>query len=336
MARTDHPTIQHRLEALAHLLLGWLVTRLPYGFAVRTGAFVGIIAGFCGIRGKVVRENIATAFGDRLTPAEQRRLASRAYQSLCMLAIESFYLERRDTRWVRGHVTVEGMENLEQARASGRRFLAITGHLGNWEIMGAWAGEVHPTTTRAKTLHNPLVQKRVARARARHGIEVIWADHPQAMKLIIRALHSDRCLNLLADQDAGVEGIFVPFFGKPASTTPTPALLSIRHDMPILPSYIVRLSPTRHRVHICPMLDPAGLPPGTREEQVLELTARHVAVLEGFVRRHPDQYFWFHRRWKTTPEYAKAKLEKRRRKRGAKIRALESLSGEMSRCQRQP
>jgi KDO2-lipid IV(A) lauroyltransferase len=156
------------------------------------------------------------------------------------------------------------------------------------------------------------------------------------MKLIIRTLHSERCLNLLVDQDAGVEGIFVPFFSKPASTTATPALLSIRHDMPLLPAYILRVSPTRHCVHICPMLDPADLPAGTREQQVLELTRRHVAVLEDFVRRHPDQYFWFHRRWKTTPEYARAKLEKRRRKKGAKIRALQSITEESGDVERQP
>ncbi len=328
MARkTDKPTLKHRAEALTLLAAGWLLTWLPLGVAVRLARAMGTVASLTGIRARTVRENIDHAFGDTLAPAERKRLFREAYRSLCTLAVESFFLERRPTPWIRRMVTPVGLENLAAAKADPRGFIFVSGHIGNWELVGAWIEEAHPCTSLAKSLHNPIVQDRVQRTRLQHGLEIIWADQPDALRRIAATLRAnDRRLNILSDQDAGVEGVFAPFFGRPASTTPTPALLSIRHGMPLMPTYAIRNGPTSHSVHFLPLIDPADLPPGTRDEQVAELTARHVAVLEELVRRYPEQYFWFHRRWKTTPEYARQKLEKRRRKKMGKIQALRSIT----------
>ncbi len=326
--RTDSPTLKHRVEAFALLSAGWLLTWLPLGVAVRLARGLGTLGSFTGIRAKVVRENLEIAFGDSISPREKKRLFREAYRFLCVFGVEGFFLERRSSRWVRSLITLEGAENVAAAKADPRGFLFLSGHLGNWEYLGAWGEEINPCTTLAKSLHNQIVQERVEKTRRQHGLEIIWADRPDALRRISQTIRSDRRLNLLADQDAGVEGLFVPFMGRPASTTPTPALLSIRHNMPILAGYALRVSATRHVAHFCPPIDPADLPPGTREEQVAELTARHVAQLEDLIRRHPDQYFWFHRRWKTTPEYAQMKLEKRRRKKTGKIEALRSLTGD--------
>jgi KDO2-lipid IV(A) lauroyltransferase len=103
---------------------------------------------------------------------------------------------------------------------------------------------------------------------------------------------------MLADQDARRAGVFVPFFGRPASTPAGPAAISLRSGAPIVMGFPRRLPDGRHILDIQP---PFGVDGGDSPEAVLDLTARHTACLESWVRMHPAQWFWLHRRWKTAP-----------------------------------
>jgi KDO2-lipid IV(A) lauroyltransferase len=116
---------------------------------------------------------------------------------------------------------------------------------------------------------------------------------------VLAALRANRCVALLADQDARGRGIFVPFFGRLASTPPGPAQLAARTGTPIVMGFAVRGPDLRHELTVLPPLEARA---GEREEREVErLTALHAAALEDWVRRYPDHWFWAHRRWKTRP-----------------------------------
>jgi KDO2-lipid IV(A) lauroyltransferase len=107
-------------------------------------------------------------------------------------------------------------------------------------------------------------------------------------------------LVLLADQDARQSGIFVNFFGRPASTVRGPAVLSLKYDAPIIPTNIYRIGPFRHHVYYGEPIEPAAF--RDREDPTHAMTQAHVSALEGFIRQHPEQWLWMHRRWKTQPK----------------------------------
>ena len=122
------------------------------------------------------------------------------------------------------------------------------------------------------------------------------------MKTAVSAARRGKWLTIVADQDARRHGIFVDFFGKPASTAEGPALFSWKLNLPIAPLFSVRLPGPRRELKAIglPLIHPD--PSAPREEEIRRLTEAHVRALEDTIRRYPDSYFWLHRRWKTRPK----------------------------------
>lgn len=274
---------------------------LPPGLAVNAGAIAGSLARhLLPIRRKLVRENLERAFGSTHTPEERRRIESAAYRHLGMLAAECLGLWRHGPDWVKRQIVeMEGMDVLESFRERGEPFLVVTGHFGNWEMLGACFGARFRLSVLAKPLHNPLVDQELTAQRRRYGMEVLSSTESTVAREILRAVRAGRTVCFLADQDARRGGIFVPFFERPASTFTGPALMAVRLRIPLVPAFLMRLGPGRHRVVVKPPLQsPEGL---SSEEAVSSLTIQHVKALEDMIRFAPSQYFWFHRRWKTAP-----------------------------------
>jgi KDO2-lipid IV(A) lauroyltransferase len=197
-------------------------------------------------------------------------------------------------------VEIEGRDVMERLEASGAPFLVVTGHFGNWEMLGAYFGERFRLSVVAKPLHNAALEDELSAKRKRYGMEILSTGSDQIGRDILRAVRRGRTVCFLADQDARKAGIFVPFFGRSASTFTGPALMALRLRIPLVPTFLLRLGPGRHRVVIRePLNPPEGLP---TEQAVAALTQAHVKVLEDTIRLAPSQYFWFHRRWKTQPK----------------------------------
>jgi KDO2-lipid IV(A) lauroyltransferase len=189
----------------------------------------------------------------------------------------------------------------------------VTGHLGNWELAGAvLAGLGFGVSAVVKRQGNRRVHRRLERLRRGLGVEPV----PMAVagRRIPGALSEGRVVALVADQDAGRKGVFVPFLGRPASTFRGPARLALEHRVPLVFGALVReagryralarhvWSPDEGETASGAGRGPAdpGVPgPGRPGED--ELTGAWVAELERAVRERPGQYFWFHRRWKTRP-----------------------------------
>ena len=260
------------------------------------GTFVWRVVGF---RRAVVLDNLRHAFGHERGEPQLRALAAAFYRNLGMTLMEFLALPRLSAADIVGLVDIEGAEYLESIRRLGRGGLLVSGHFGNWELLGARiAAEGQPVNFIVKTQHNERVDRMQNRIRRRIGIGTIRAG--ASIREMIRALRRQEWIGLLADQDAGADGVFCEFLGRQASVFRGAAYLAWKLDCPLLTGFIYRGADGRHLVRIDPPVEPDRSL--TEEEAVRRLTEVHVRRLEAAVRRAPEQYFWVHRRWKTRPQ----------------------------------
>jgi len=271
-------------------LLTPLPLRFSYYIARALGDFTGRILGF---RRKIVLENLRIAFGDEMTPDALKSIAAETYRQTAMTFIELLIAPK---------LADSAKQMLEQGHFSlvrrllhqGKGLVAVSGHLGNWELQGAAAAIMMdaPFTVAAVQQSNPYINRFITRRRTEMGMEV--AGTKEAMKLLIRALKQRQAVGLVADQNAGGNAVFVDFFGKTAATHPGPAKLALKFNAPMIVGATVRTGPGRFKMLVQQVEISA-------DDTVETLTQRHVKILESFIRQYPEQYFWLHRRWKTRP-----------------------------------
>jgi len=182
----------------------------------------------------------------------------------------------------------------------------VTGHVGNWELAGATVAALgFRVAAVVKTQSNPRVDRHLTEMRRALGVEPVPME--RAPRRLPRLLRDGWIVALVADQDAGSRGVFVPFLGRPASTFVGPARFSLRCGVPLAFGTLVR-DPEAARGYrgIFDPIDRGDVDAGRKGSAVRTaaeraLTRRWVGRLEAAVRRFPEQYFWFHRRWKTRP-----------------------------------
>lgn len=290
--------LSHRVEHLLVRGLDAAVGALPIEAADRIGGGIGaLIHRPLGIRRAVVVSNLRRAFPDA-AEAWVERTARAAYRHLGRETVAMMRLARLSRDEVLARTEVVGWPEFEAAAAEGRGLVLATGHFGNWEVgAAAIAARGLPTSAIVKGLRNRRLAERLDAARRGLGVETIaYRDAP---RLVPRALRAGRVVGIVADQDAGGAGVWVPFFGVPASAHRGPALFALRLRAPLFAGAAFRLPDgVRYRI----VLERVPVPPAVRlEAGVANLTAELAARLEAAVRLAPDQYFWFHRRWKSAP-----------------------------------
>lgn len=288
---------QHRLEyALILLARGvdrLLGARLSGGLAAALGR---LVYRPLGIRRGVVEEQLRRAFPDR-DEAWLRNVARASYEHLGREGMMLLRLSRLGPDDVIAATDVDGLDALRAAVEDGRGAVLVTGHFGNWEVGGASvAARGVPLDAVAQRQANPHFDRLINRAREGLGITVIRRGG--AMNGALRSLRRGRTVALVADQDARSRGVFVPYFGRPASTHRGPAVLALRTGAPVFMGTAVRRADGRYAVTIREIPVPSADDP---EEQADRLTAVLAAALEAAVREEPGQYLWQHRRWKTSP-----------------------------------
>src|SRR5882724_522575 len=231
--------------------------------------------------------------------ATPRRLVRATFrhagQAFAELSLFETILRRPD------YVRLEGGEALDTALARGRGAIAVTGHVGNWELLAAWAAAIgYPITVVVRRVNDLRFHSLIVRFRAAAGVEVLVRDDPRFVAAVGDALRRNRVVAMLIDQDTRGAGVFVPFFGRPAHTPPGAALLALRARVPVVTAFIERRPEGGHLVRVAPV--PAELPRG--REGVRELTARLTAAIEAQIRRSPAEWVWWHERWRKQPSAA--------------------------------
>ena len=274
----------------------WLLAHLPSAVGLAAGRRLGDLL-WCVLprRRAVALDNLRRSFGAERSAAEIRRLARRSFQNIGMNLVEGCCYFLRPTNVMLSRVRVEGREHLQAAVAHGRGVLILTAHFGNWELLAAAHGLVGlPLSIVTRPLDYPPFDDLVDRFRRRSGAELIVKR--QAVREVLTALRRQRMVGILLDQNATrAEGVFVPFFGSPASTSKGLALLALRTGAPVVPIFLRREPDGRH------CMDVGAAVPPPEDGQVATYTSTFNRVLEAAIRRAPEQWFWMHNRWRTRP-----------------------------------
>ncbi len=267
--------------------------RLPSAWAGAVGAGVGRLAyRLDGRRAARARRQLGLALGLAAGPAD--RLGARSYAHLGRLISELARLPAMDIA-AEVSLSAAAEQRLRAAVAEGRGVVLVTGHIGNWELLGqrlALAGFDGVTVVRRPS--NPGLAKWIDRVRRGAGLQVIERDDPGAARRMLSALRRGAILGLLIDQRTHVASVDVPFFGRQARTPVAAAALALLGRRPVLVATIHRQADGQHHIDV----ERVPLPTtGARSAQRLWLTARLTEALERAIRRDPEQWVWLHDRW---------------------------------------
>ncbi len=300
-SETNPVTIRHRLEYVAVALLFAVLRWLPRPLARGLGAGVArLAAAMIPQWRRVGLRNLRLAFPEMLE-MERRRLLSAAFRHWGWLLAEFARFPRHDARSIEEVIRYDGLENYLEAAARGRGIIYLTAHVGAWEL-SSFAHSLHGYSLAYvnRPLDNPLVDRLVNRYRCLAGNRAI--DRRNAARAILGELRQGNAVGILSDQNVleGDGNVFVEFFGIPASTTAGPARLALRTEAAVVPVFVLwDAKAEKYRLRFEPALE--LIRTGEDERDVVENTARFARVIEGVIRRHPDQWLWIHRRWSTRP-----------------------------------
>jgi Kdo2-lipid IVA lauroyltransferase/acyltransferase len=293
---TIQPTFTHRAEYAALRGAVAAMERLSFRRAGVLGERIGRLGYWpLGIRRGVVERQLSAALPER-SPEDIERIARETYAQLGRTSVETAILPAYNAAEIVSlFEDVQGWSIIEERLARGKGLILVTGHLGNWELGGAYlAARGVPIDVVARHMANPLFDRYLTRTRQQIGMEVVHDE--EAVRRVPRSLRSGRAVAFLVDQGAvGLASTWVPFFGRYAKTPRGPAVFALRLDAPIVFGAAVRRPSGRYQLTFEP-IDVA--PSGHREADVDRIVADYTTTLERWVRRTPEQYFWHHRRWK--------------------------------------
>ena len=295
-ASTIQPTFAHRAEYAALRSAVAAVERLSFRHAGNFGQRIGRLGYWpLGIRRAVVERQLEAALPE-LDAAERERVARAAYGNLGRTSIETAVLPAYSRKEIVDlFEDVQGWNIVEERMALGKGLIVLTGHLGNWELGGAYlAGRGIPIDVVARHMANPLFDGYLTSTRERIGMQVVHDD--EAVRRVPRSLRAGRAVAFLIDQGAvGLASTWVPFFGRYAKTPRGPAVFALRLGAPIVFGVALRQPSGRFQLTF-EAVD--TVPTGDREADVDRIVAEYTLVLERWVRKAPEQYLWHHRRWK--------------------------------------
>jgi KDO2-lipid IV(A) lauroyltransferase len=279
--------------------VGLLARVAPYRLALALGSFLGWLAfDVLRIRRKVTLTNLRNSLSESRN--ELTGIARRAYRNFGKSMVEYVLFPSLNKEKLERMVEVEGAEHFDEALKRGKGAVLVGGHFGSWELMGAGLSQKgYPIDFLVGEQHNLLVDNLMNDYRRSMGIGIIKMG--TAAKGIIKALKDNRFVAMLSDQDAGSDGTVVEFFGRPASTPKGPAAFALKMDVPIIMGFIVRRQDGR-RQRIIIEKPIHGQKTADKEEDIRKLTQAYTSVLENYIRRYPDHWFWPHRRWKSTTD----------------------------------
>ncbi|MGI6076404.1 MAG: lysophospholipid acyltransferase family protein [Pyramidobacter sp.] len=204
-------------------------------------------------------------------------------------------------------VQVEGRDVVDTLKAEKKGCFILTGHFSNWEICGAWMPQNgYPMMPAVRDSDDPDFAELIEGYRNSLG-EKTLRKGAMNVRRMVRLARSGNMVALLADQDAGPDAVPVTFLSRRTTMVEGPAALSLMAGVPLITIYALRLAPFKYKIVIKPPLA-TGLE-GRSSEHIAELTRCANEELNRMVLQAPEQWFWFHRRWKTDPDHPGVKMQ---------------------------
>lgn len=297
----DKPrTMQRALEFAA----AWLALKglglLPRPLARAAGVAVVRLAFFFrpGLR-RVAHINLRLAFPDS-QPAERRRIIAEMVRQIGWMAGEFSQFPRYTRERIEQIVVLDGFENFAAALERGRGVLFLTGHMSAWELAPfAHALYGHPLHFLVRPIDNARVDALVNRYRCRSGNRPL--EKNRSARAMLSVLGAGGTVGVLMDHNAlPGEAVFADFFGTPASTSSGLARIALRTGAAVVPGFLHwDHAQRKYRLRFEPEIELVNS--GQTEADVRENTARFNRAIEDYIRAHPGQWLWVHKRWKTRP-----------------------------------
>ena len=271
-----------------------VVAALPLPFLFGFGQFLGVCAWmFSGKYRRLATRNLEIAFANEKSPRELRQLVRRHFRRLGANLLCSAKLTQMPPEKILERVEVENIESMAREFRAGVPVVLVLSHLGTWEVfaqlMPKFVGFVRGASV-YQGLGNRFIDKHVRRTRSQTGLELF--DRHDGFEPVIDLLRSGGGVGVLSDQHAGDHGVWTPFFGRLASTSPLPALLAKRTRAALIAAGVYTTGRARWRMVFTERFDETGA-------SVAVLTSKINQVIEQQIRRAPEDWFWVHNRWKT-------------------------------------
>lgn len=283
----------HLLKAISRL-----VCLLPYTAVLFIGRELGRL--YYHIAARQSRRAIAQMQESlSISAQEADTITRRLFKKLGQTFLEVMYIPALTPAKIKKIITIENPQYLADAVAQGHGVVLLTAHIGNWEWLGAalsMAG--FPLTTVIKKQPNDQHTRILNEYREQVGMEIFTRGTSELVGAA-KALKKGKILGFLADQDAGVSGVFISFLGKAASTPLGPAVFARRFHSPVVPVFIVRCPAGGHRAIVHPPLTMEDT--GDETVDLYNMTEKMTRIIEETIHQYPDEWLWFQKRWNTTP-----------------------------------
>jgi len=286
--------LRYFFEYIPFFLLTRLFSVLPFRVSVNMGRRLGrLVYRIDRKRREIAIENISRSLG--LNRAEADVMVKKVFENLGMVFAEFVNIPRLGKDFFAQNIDVEGFENYLSAKNDGHGVLLLGAHLGNWEFNPpSHLMRVEAASVVFKKTKNPFVERYVDSIRKSSGLKTI--PHRNSIREIMAALKRGEGVGILLDQHTGEkEAVVVDFFGRPAATNYGLALISIKTGAPVVPMFVVREKERFRAIYEEPVRPHKT---GDMEKDIREATVRFNDIIEKYVRKYPDQWFWVHRRWK--------------------------------------
>ena len=246
-------------------------------------------------------DNLRPALGDRYSEQQLRQIARRSIEHFAQLyLVEMVMTPRLVNRWSWSrHVELGHLAPALRELLSERGVIMLTGHFGNYELLGFTICRLGiPLVAVMRPLDNPLINRYLLASREASGLTLLYKKG--ATESAEDILKSGGTLCFIADQDAGRKGVFVDFFGRPASTYKSIGLLAMQRQVPIVVGAATRIGRGfRYRMSVERIIQPEEW--AEQDDPLRWITQTYSHALESAIRRAPEQYLWWHRRWKHQP-----------------------------------
>ncbi len=249
-------------------------------------------------RTRVSLDNLRFAFGEHMEESEIERLNRRVAMHFGEMLFEVPHILRLNHANLDRYVVLENEENLLNAMKKGKGIFVLTAHFGNWELMSAVISLCFAADGAivARPIDFSPADRVISDLRSRFGVEIISKD--RGIRKIFRAVRDNRAVGILLDQNVDwYSGVFVEFLGRQACVNKGLARMALRNGTPVVPVFSVRQPDGRYRIIFEKEVDLKRT--GDRTKDIEENTAIFTGIIEKYIRQYPDQWFWFHKRWKT-------------------------------------
>ncbi|MFH1868162.1 MAG: hypothetical protein ABH843_04250 [Candidatus Omnitrophota bacterium] len=289
---------RRRLLYTLLLFLDSLFLLIPYSLALRIGRSFGILCYILlGKNRRITKKHLRFAFADEKSENEISDIARSVFINLGMSFAEILSLPKIKGR-LNKIIGVKGLEKFDDVLKKGKGVIAITAHLGNWELIPMYFASMgYAANVVARRVYYEKYDEWTSYLRSNMGVNVIYrSDSP---KRLLNLLKNNELVGIVPDQDVdSIDGIFVDFFGKKTYTPSAPVKLAIAADTTIIPLFIVRDN-GKHTIYVDePFMVERD---SDKESAVLKYTQKWSDIVESYIRKYPGQWVWMHRRWKTRP-----------------------------------